>query len=215
MKQIWEIHLFSGGFVQNRSSSSSGFEQSRDKGSPAATDRWRRRRPGGRGARVRRGKQRGAEGDLDGAFTLDREGQRDGWWQTFMAAGSGSMHGRRSGAPQTTGGGSLEQSRHGEAPEDVGTLRWLAKPANRLRRRAGRWGVAQRWRGTGRCRAAAEGAGARARGLNRGADPRSPERVRPGGAVAGVLAMEAMASGRWASRGPGELERVGPSGSAR
>jgi hypothetical protein len=76
-KQIWEIHLFSGDFVQNRSFSSFGFEQSRDRGSLAATERWRRRRPGGWRARVRRGKRRGAEGDLDGGLTGGRgvEGQ--------------------------------------------------------------------------------------------------------------------------------------------
>jgi hypothetical protein len=41
-------------------------------------------------------------------------------------------------------------------------------------------------------------------------DARSPGRARPGGAAADVAAS---ASGRWASRGPGGLERVGPSGS--
>jgi hypothetical protein len=53
-------------------------------------------------------------------------GDRSSWWW------------RRSGASQAMGGGSLDPSRHDEAPEDVEMLRWLAKPANRRRRRAGR-----------------------------------------------------------------------------
>jgi hypothetical protein len=34
------------------------------------------------------------------------------------------------------GGGSLDPSRHGEAPEVVEMFRWLAEPTNRRRRRA-------------------------------------------------------------------------------
>jgi hypothetical protein len=41
--------------------------------------------------------------------------------------------------------------------------------------------------------------------------PRNPRRARPGRLVAAVAPS---ASGRWASCGPGGLERVGPSGSA-
>jgi hypothetical protein len=137
--------------------------------------RWgrglRRRRPGGRGARVRRGKWGGDRGEHVGLLTLDGGGQRDGWRRTGMAAGSGSHGRRRSGGSPATENGAACSARHEETSGGIGLL-WEAAVA------MNRW---WRWR-TGRRRAAwlglvaAQGrpelghAGARARGLNRGAD---------------------------------------------
>jgi hypothetical protein len=42
-----------------------------------------------------------------------------------------------------------------------------------------------------------------------------PQGVRGSHAEVAAVAVAALAFGRWASRGPGGLERVGPSGSAR
>jgi hypothetical protein len=92
-KQIWEIHLFLGGFRAKPVVFFLCWD------SPTATNRSRRQRPGGRRARVRREKRRGAEGDLDGGLT-GGGGQReapDFEEGEAWAAGGGTWAARRAG----------------------------------------------------------------------------------------------------------------------
>jgi hypothetical protein len=85
---------------------------------------WRRRCPGGRGARVRRGKRRGDQGEHMGLLTLDGEGRREGRWRTAMVAGSGGHGRRRSNASQAMGRGGGCATRHCGARDGRGITLW-------------------------------------------------------------------------------------------
>jgi hypothetical protein len=100
---------------------------------------WRAR------ARVRRGKRRGAEGDLDGAFTLDRGGRRDGQRQRQLRPTTFSGDG---GVPVLGGRREVVEGHHG----DVALLETLVGSGEQPRRRQARqWSAAaQGWqRGLG------------------------------------------------------------------
>jgi hypothetical protein len=83
-----------------------------------------------------------------------------------------------------------------EASGGVGLLRKTVAATNRWQRRTGRWRAARWWRagakGAGGELGHAGGSVTRYIGAR---TPRSPGRARPSGAAAGVLAVEAMASG--------------------
>jgi hypothetical protein len=87
---------------------------------------WRAR------ARVRRGKRRGAEGDLDGAFTLDRGGWRDGRRQRQQRS---AMFSGDSGDPVP---GGRREGVEGLGHDDVALLATLVGFGEQPRRRRAR-----------------------------------------------------------------------------
>jgi hypothetical protein len=151
------------------------------------------------GARVRRGKRRGDQGDHVGLLTLDEGGRRDGRRRTTMAVGSGSCGRRRSGEPLAVGRGWEGSARHGEAPGGVDFTRRTAAATNRRRRHVDRrWckGGASRSRG----RQCARARGRLGRVALKGAGREVPWRARQGDRRRhAVLAMAGLA--RWASAG--------------
>jgi hypothetical protein len=131
--------------------------------------------------------------------------------------GAVSLHGQRSGSRLATGRGGGSAARCPGAPGDACLARWSTEAANRataahwparlgsVLRSAG-WGEA---RGGGGSRGKVRGRLSRAPFI--GHECEVPWRARQGGGAA----VAASATGcRMGLAGPGELERVGPSGSA-